>query len=222
MLNSRDIDLLRPDVAANCRKLIELCREEGFPVLVTSTVRDDAYQEYLYQQGRSRPGSIVTNGKYPTFHWDQAGLAFDVCKNVKGQEYSDAAFLECVGRIGQKIGFTWGGSWKSFTDKPHFQWDAHGKYTGSMIRRKKFPPTMPLYEEDEMDISKIDFSALTDKQVEQLFNRIQKHLRVQSAAMPKELAEAKALGITDGTYPLAIPTREQVAVMVKRGVKSVK
>ena len=33
---------------------------------------------------------------------------------------------------------------------------------------------------------------------------------------------AKELGITDGTYPLAIPTREQVAVMVKRGVKSVK
>lgn len=34
---------------------------------------------------------------------------------------------------------------------------------------------------------------------------------------------AKELGITGGTYPsLAIPTREQVAVMVKRGVKSVK
>lgn len=120
MLNSRDIHLLRPDVAANCRKLIALCKAEGFPVLVTSTVRDDAYQEYLYQQGRSRPGSIVTNGRQPTFHWDQAGLAFDVCKNVKGQEYSDAAFWECVGRIGQQIGFTWGGSWKTFVDKPHF------------------------------------------------------------------------------------------------------
>ena len=93
MLNSRDISLLRPDVAVNCRKLIELCKAEGFPVLVTSTVRDDEYQAYLYEQGRTRPGSIVTNGKYPTFHWDQAGLAFDVCKNVKGQEYSDAAFF---------------------------------------------------------------------------------------------------------------------------------
>ena len=31
---------------------------------------------------------------------------------------------------------------------------------------------------------------------------------------------AKELGITDGTYPLAIPTREEVAVMVKRGMKS--
>ena len=219
MLNSRDIDLLRPDVAANCRKLIELCRAEGFPVLVTSTVRDDAYQEYLYQQGRSRPGSIVTNGRQPTFHWDQAGLAFDVCKNVKGQEYSDDAFWECVGRIGQKIGFTWGGSWKTFVDKPHFQWDGHGKYTGSMIRARNFPPTMPLYEEEDMDPTKIDFSKLTDHQVTQLYNRLQRYLRVQSATMAKELQEAKEMGITDGTYPLAIPTREQVAVMVKRGMK---
>ena len=39
MLNSRDIELLRPDVAANCRKLIELCREEGFPVLVSCAGR---------------------------------------------------------------------------------------------------------------------------------------------------------------------------------------
>ena len=31
MLNSRDISLLRPDVAANCRKLIELCKAEAFP-----------------------------------------------------------------------------------------------------------------------------------------------------------------------------------------------
>ena len=219
MLNSRDIDYLRPDVAANCRKLIELCKAEGFPVLVTSTARDDEYQAYLYEQGRTRPGSIVTNGKYPTFHWDQAGLAFDVCKNVKGQEYSDAAFWECVGRIGQRIGFTWGGAWKTFPDKPHFQWDAHGKYTGSMIRRKKFPPAMPLYEEETMDLTKIDFSKLTDTQVEQLYNRIQKHLRAQDATMPKELQEAKVMGITDGTYPLAIPTREQVAVMVKRALK---
>ena len=30
---------------------------------------------------------------------------------------------------------------------------------------------------------------------------------------------AKELGIADGTYPLAIPTREQVAVMVKRALK---
>lgn len=63
MLNSRDVSLLRPDVAANCRTWLERCRAAGLNVLVTNTVRDRAYQEYLYAQGRTRPGSIVTNGR---------------------------------------------------------------------------------------------------------------------------------------------------------------
>ena len=152
MLNSRDISLLRSDVAANCRIFVALCKNAGYPVLVTNTVRDAEYQEYLYAQGRTRPGNIVTNGKRPTFHSDKAGLAFDICKNVKGQEYSDAAFWRGVSAIGKKMGFTWGGDWRSFPDKPHFQWDAHGKYTSSMILAGKVPPTMPLYEKEDEDV----------------------------------------------------------------------
>ena len=84
MLNSRDIDRLRPDVAANCRKWLDLCKANGLNVLVTQTVRDKEYQEYLYAQGRTRPGSIVTNGRTPTFHSDKAGLAFDFCIECRG------------------------------------------------------------------------------------------------------------------------------------------
>ena len=217
MLNSRDLSLLRADVEANCRCLIELAKEEGFSVLVTNTVRDDEYQALLYAQGRTSPGSIVTNSPTPTFHWNVAGLAFDVCQNIKGKEYNDPAFWECVSRIGKEIGFTWGGDWKSFPDKPHFQWDAGGKYTGRMIRAHRFPPQMPLYKED-IDMKNFNFDELSDVQVEQLFNRIQRHLREQNATLAKELAEAKAMGITDGTFPLAVCTREQAAVMVKRAV----
>ena len=93
MLSSRDIGLLRPDVAANCRLWLERCSAAGLKVLVTSTVRDGEYQAWLYEQGRSRPGTIVTNSPTPTFHSDKAGLAFDFCKNVKGQEYSDPSFF---------------------------------------------------------------------------------------------------------------------------------
>ena len=39
MLNSRDIDRLRPDVAANCRAWLELCRAAGLLVLVTGSRR---------------------------------------------------------------------------------------------------------------------------------------------------------------------------------------
>lgn len=154
MLNSREIDRLRPDVAANCRKWLELCKAAGLNVLVTQTVRDKEYQEYLYAQGRTRPGSIVTNGRTPTFHADTAGLAFDFCKNVKGHEYDDEDFFHKTAEIAKKMGFSWGGDWKNFVDRPHIQWDNWGEWTSVMILAGKLPPTMPLWvdekEENEM------------------------------------------------------------------------
>ena len=146
MLNSRDISKLRPDVAANCRKWMDLCKTEGLNVLITCTVRDAEYQAYLYEQGRTRKGSIVTNSKKPTFHWDKAGLAFDFCKNVKGHEFDDAAFFKSASAIAKQMGFSWGGDWKSFVDKPHIQWDDGGKYRESDILAGRMPRTMPLYD----------------------------------------------------------------------------
>lgn len=151
MLNSRDISLLRSDVAANCRIWLKRCHDTGLNVLITNTVRDKEYQEYLYAQGRTRPGSIVTNGRTPTFHSDKAGLAFDFCKNVRGHEYDDPAFFRGAAAIAKEMGFSWGGDWKSFPDRPHIQWDAGGKWTSSMILAGKLPTAMPLWGENEGD-----------------------------------------------------------------------
>lgn len=145
MLNSRDINLLRPDVAANCLKFLEECKQAGHNVKITGTVRDDEFQMQCYRKG--------TGGKPPaTFHSVKAGLAFDIVKELPGGgiDYNDAKFWREVGQIGKRIGFTWGGDWKR-VDKPHFQWDAHGKFAGSNIRAGKYPPEMPLYKEvDDM------------------------------------------------------------------------
>ena len=151
MLNSRDISLLRPDVEANCRKWLERCKAAGLNVLITNTVRDKEYQEYLYAQGRTRPGSIVTNGRTPTFHADTAGLAFDFCKNVNGHEYDDTEFFKKAARIAKEMGFSWGGDWKSFPDMPHIQWDNQGAWTSSMILAGKLPPKMPLWGAESED-----------------------------------------------------------------------
>nr|DAW56243.1 MAG TPA: hypothetical protein [Caudoviricetes sp.] len=147
MLKSREIDRLRSDVAHNCRVLIQRCAAEGLPVAVVETVRDLEYQTSLYAQGRTKPGKIVTNQKTPSFHWDKVGLAFDICKNVKGHEYDDADFFRKCGAIGKEMGFTWGGDWKSLPDRPHFQWDDGGRFTASMVRKKQLPRLMPLYRE---------------------------------------------------------------------------
>ena len=154
MLCSRDISRLRADVAANCRLFVEECKKQGLPVLVTETVRDLEYQASLYAKGRTAPGSIVTNQKTPSFHWDKVGLAFDICKNVKGHEYDDLAFFNRCGKIGKKIGFSWGGDWLSLQDKPHFQWDNHGTYTAAMVRAGKLPPSMPVYKEVQKAMTK--------------------------------------------------------------------
>ena len=164
MLNSRDISLLRDDVEANCRKWVERCKAEGLNVLITNTVRDKEYQEYLYAQGRTRSGSIVTNSKTPTFHADTAGLAFDFCKNVKGHEYDDTAFFKKAAAIAKEMGFSWGGDWKSFVDMPHIQWDNGGEWTSAMIREGKLPPQMPLWGavETDKDDEKVRYNTIEE------------------------------------------------------------
>lgn len=214
MLDSRDINLLRRDVAANCRKLIELAALAGCKVLVTNTVRDDEYQAYLYAQGRTRPGSIITNSKIPTFHSVKAGLAFDICQNIKGKEYNDEKFWQVVGSIGKKIGFTWGGDWKGIVDKPHFQWDEHGKYTSSMILAGKYPPPMPLYKGDDDDMTKDEVLAII-KEYE-----AQKAKEQLPDWAKSELEEAVKLGITDGSNPCATIPRYQAAIMALRAYKA--
>ena len=155
MLNSRDIDRLRPDVAANCRAWLELCRAAGLLVLVTGTVRDEEYQQYCYENGTAAT-------PVPSFHGEQAGLAFDFCQNIKGQEYSDSTFFQRAGELGEQVGFEWGGRWKSFPDRPHLQWSDGGKYTSSMIRAGDYPPAMPPYREEDTDMTKEEIQAMID------------------------------------------------------------
>ena len=140
MYHSRDINTLRPDVAANCRALLALCEGQGLRVLVTETTRDKEYQEWCYNHGTAQT-------KIPSFH--AAGLAFDICQNIKGHEYDDTNFFVDVATIAKHIGFTWGGDWTSFKDLPHFQWDRGGEYTAKMITAGKLPPSMPLYKEND-------------------------------------------------------------------------
>jgi len=215
MLNSRDINLLRPDVAANCRKWLELCKANGLNVLVTQTVRDKEYQEHLYAQGRTRPGNIVTNGKVPTFHADTVGCAFDFCKNVKGHEYDDNAFFAKAAALAKGMGFSWGGDWKSFVDMPHIQWDNHGEWTSAMIRAGKLPPEMPLWgkEEDEM-ISEERFYEMFLQAMAKYTDRQNK--QPVSGWAKESMDKAKAAGVMDGSMPKAPATREQIATMLDR------
>ena len=199
MYHSRDIADLRADVRANCIIFIDLCKEAGLPVLITETVRDDEYQRYLAANGYA--SKTATR---PTFHSVKAGLAFDICKNVKGHEYDDLSFFDRCGQIAKQVGFSWGGDWKSFPDKPHIQWDAHGKYTGSMILAGKYPPEM----EEYMD--QATFNKMADAYLAQL------RTKTVSTWAKDDWEKAKKDKITDGTAPQGLITRQEVVTMINR------
>ena len=214
MVNSRDIDRLRADVAENCRRWLARCREAGLSALVTSTVRDAAYQAYLYEQGRTRPGGIVTNAKTPTFHAVEAGLAFDFCKNVKGQEYSDLQFFEAAAVLAKEMGFSWGGDWKSFVDRPHIQWDAGGQYTSAMIRSGQYPPAMPAWEEEE-DMTQENF----DRMMADYLRRLGEQPPADWSEAARRWAEERGLirGDENGNmhYKMFV-TREELAALLQQ------
>ena len=60
MINSRKLDDLDDDAYLMCRKFEAQCFAIGVPIVITSTLRDQEYQDWLYEQGRSRPGPVVT------------------------------------------------------------------------------------------------------------------------------------------------------------------
>lgn len=118
---SRDIGQLHPLLRWVIPEIIERCAAAGLPVLVTDGYRTKAEQDALYAKGRTAPGGIVTQVRWPnSAHcW---GVAFDFCRNVRGREYDDSdGFFKRVADIAKPYGLDWGGDWKNFVDKPHLQ-----------------------------------------------------------------------------------------------------
>ena len=119
MINSRSIIDLHSTLQRGANEFIRRMALKNYQVLITATYRDNEYQNSLYEQGRTKPGSIVTNAKGgQSMH--NYKLAFDICKNVKGHEYDDNLFFSIAGKIWVEMGGEWGGNWTS-PDNPHFQ-----------------------------------------------------------------------------------------------------
>ncbi|MFR4986124.1 MAG: M15 family metallopeptidase [Lachnospirales bacterium] len=133
---SRDIKLLHPEVQDIIPKFLEECKKQGLIVKVTDTLRTREEQNKLYAKGRTEPGNIVTNAKYPesNHNW---GMAFDICRDDgKGAYYDADDWFKKVGQVGKKVGLTWGGDWKTFPDKPHFELNKYGTISTLRARYK--------------------------------------------------------------------------------------
>ena len=122
MINSRKLEDLHPKVADLCKQFIEKCGEAGIDVLITSTYRDNESQSAIYAQGRTTPGSKVTNAKAgQSFH--NYKIAFDFCPIVNGKaQWNDTAAFNKCGAIAESLGLEWAGHWKSFKELAHCQY----------------------------------------------------------------------------------------------------
>jgi peptidoglycan L-alanyl-D-glutamate endopeptidase CwlK len=148
MKNSRSLDDLNPETKARVQSMLSLCATDpwftlnAIAVLVTSTLRDGDSQNALYDQGRTKPGKIVTNAK-AGYSWHNFACAVDVVPlrngiavwGTKGDgidddpsddHTDDLEVWERVAAHGEAAGLEWAGRWRSFKEYAHFQ------YTGGL------------------------------------------------------------------------------------------
>lgn len=127
MINSRSLDDLIPPARVRVQAFLDAAKAAGVDLLVTSTYRDNASQDALYAQGRTKPGKIVTNAKAGQ-SWHNYRCAVDVVPIVAGKPRWDVKdeVWQQVGKLGKAAGLEWAGDWKKFKEYPHFQ------YTGGL------------------------------------------------------------------------------------------
>lgn len=119
-------------------KLVKLMEEaiktSPHDFLISQGVRTDAEQYALYQQGRSKPGRIVTHvdgRRKRSAHQkkiDGYGYAIDFALVVDGVvDWVDIPKYKEIGEhivaLGRKRGIpvVWGGNWSRFKDYPHIE-----------------------------------------------------------------------------------------------------
>ncbi len=111
---------LKEDVAEAAQALInawneDYAEETGALAVVYEGIRTKKRQEKLVGEGRSH----TMQSKHLT------GDAVDIWFKVSGAWIAPddvpVEWYEALGEIGEEIGFTWGGRWKTLVDMPHFE-----------------------------------------------------------------------------------------------------
>lgn len=127
MINSRNLEDLHAPVRMRAQAFLDACKKAGIDILITSTYRDKESQAALYEQGRTKPGRIVTDAKAgQSFH--NYRCAFDFVPTLGGKPlWEDTALFKRCGEIGESVGLTWAGRWTRFPEMAHLQ------YTGGLL-----------------------------------------------------------------------------------------
>lgn len=154
----RNINALHPELQQKITELRSLCEKKGLKIGIGECLRTAEEQDAFYAQGRTKPGSIVTNARGSTYSSQhQWGIAADFYRNDgKGAFNEEGNFFYRVGALARSVGLGWGGDWKSPVDKPHLYLPQWGSTTAQLKQMygtpDKFMQTWvkrPVFETDK-------------------------------------------------------------------------
>jgi peptidoglycan hydrolase-like protein with peptidoglycan-binding domain len=116
---------VHPLLARKALQMVEIAKSEGYTIQISQGLRTFDQQNWLYAQGRSRKGKVVTNapgGKSYHNYGIAVDFVFFVLNKATGKmEVSwDEKLYRNLGRWAKQVGLEWGGNWR-FVDLPHCQ-----------------------------------------------------------------------------------------------------
>lgn len=121
---SRDLAELEPWTKQKVEAWVNACRERGVDVLVYCTHRTADEQKALYDQGRTKPGRIVTNAA-AWQSWHNYRRAADAVPLLHGKPLwrydADRIEWQVFAEEAARAGLEWAGTWKTFREFVHVQ-----------------------------------------------------------------------------------------------------
>jgi peptidoglycan L-alanyl-D-glutamate endopeptidase CwlK len=120
---------VEPSLVARCRAIETAMIALGFRLRAVQGVRTAEYQHALWQQGREKPGKIVTNAdgyQAKSNHQAKAdgyGHAIDFCflDHNNQPSFDDHWPWALIGAMAEALQLIWGGRFKSIVDSGHVE-----------------------------------------------------------------------------------------------------
>lgn len=117
---------VHPELARRVRCLAQKCEDNGLHIRVVQGLRTWTEQAALYDQGRNRPGDIVTKAM-PGHSAHNFGYAVDIVPDKNGGlgqfdpdwDKLDVRWKQLL-LLAKSCGLAQGAAWRTFPDYPHF------------------------------------------------------------------------------------------------------
>lgn len=125
-ISAERLAAVHPRLADLVTQMDAALSQQGIHLRVVQGLRTIAEQQALWEQGRTAPGSIVTNAR-PGDSWHNYGTAVDLIPGLRGTpqwepnwNHAHPDFVAMI-RCGVSVGLVSGSTWISLKDYPHFQ-----------------------------------------------------------------------------------------------------